>query len=383
MDCAHFSSLGNAGFLRDFNLRVEALRIPLSGSMSLTHACNIGCVHCYVGGKARHYAGRHQMSTDRVKAVLDEVAAEGCLYMLFTGGEPLLRKDFAALYTHARECGMLMTVFTNATLINEDTISLFRELPPQAIDISVYGATEETYEKISRVPGSFERCMTGIRLLHENRVPFTLKTVLMTLNEHEYHQIERLADDYGVRFRMDAGLFPRFDGDTEPLQYRVAPEVAVEKEFSNRRRARMWQKYVDERRDVPPSEKLYTCGSGVNTFHIDAAGRLQPCLMSVHHTYDLASGSFAEGWYEFIPQMREEEAPATGGGCGSCGSGGGCGDDDQNQAQDRLLSGYCPAFSRLENGDEAKRSVYLDEIGVERRHGLTALANESTNGAGR
>lgn len=376
MECVHNDALSTVEFLRQFNNRVSAQRIPMSGGIALTHACNVGCVHCYVGGKARYYAGRNELSTERILELLDEVTQAGCLYMLLTGGEAMLHKDFAQIYEHACLNGLLVTVFTNATMVTDEILELFQRYPPSNVDISVYGATQETYERITRVPGSFERCMSGIRRLSESGVNISLKTVVMTLNSHEYYQIEEIANDYGARFRSDAALFPRFNGDPSPLKYRIPPEQAVEFEFSDRQRALRWKKYADERQNLPITDKLYTCGSGQNTFHIDPCGKLQPCLMSVHQTYDLNTGTFAEGWASFVDTVREKRIPQDKqDGCGSrCGCGSTNSEERRTQSSEHVLSGFCPAFNQLETGSDSDNSEYIAQLGQQRSAALDKLA---------
>ncbi len=141
----------------DFGRRLVNLRVPISGTLELTHRCNLGCVHCYLGSRQdRQHSAEREMTTDEVLSVLDQVAAAGCLNLVLSGGEPLLRRDFAEIYRHARGLGLVVTVFSNATLVTEELVDLFRDYPPYAVDISVYGATPATYEKVTGVAGSFE-----------------------------------------------------------------------------------------------------------------------------------------------------------------------------------------------------------------------------------
>lgn len=293
----------------------------------------------------------YEMSTSQILSVLDAITDAGCLYLLITGGEPFLRKDFAEIYSHAKMNGLLVTVFTNGTLITESIVKLFEELPPRAVEISLYGATASTYEKITGVAGSFEKCMQGIRQLLGHKIHIKLKTILMTLNRHEFSSIQNMAKNFGVKFRFDAEIFPRFNGDKTPINLRVSPEEAVEKEFSNDARRLHWREYIERHQGLPASETLYTCGAGLTNFHIDPYGNLQPCLMTTHFTYNLLSGSFSKGWYDIMPYIREKKSRA---------------DSACNQCEKRVLCDFCPAFFYLENGAEDRYSPYLCEIGQHR-----------------
>jgi radical SAM protein with 4Fe4S-binding SPASM domain len=357
MECTQTEWLSNADYLRQFNRKVAELRIPLSGSIDLTHRCNLRCVHCYLGSRAGRDESDHQeLSTAKLLSIIDEITDAGCLNLLITGGEPLLRKDFGEVFRHAKRNGLLVTVFTNGTLITDEVLEIFSDLPPQQVEISLYGATAETYEKITGVAGSFERCLEGIHRLLACKLNVRLKTILMTLNRHEFFDIEKMARDFGVKFRFDAAIFPRFDGDKTPLQLRVPAKEAVEKELCDKDRLRQWRLFFERFQGVAPTDSLYECGAGMTTFHVDPYGTLQPCLMTTEPTYDLLNGSFLAGWRDVMPRIRQKR-PGSGYACNAC--------------EKKLLCGFCPAFFALENGAEDVRSEYLCAMGHLRFQAIT------------
>ena len=132
-----------------------------------------------------------------------EVTDAGCLWLLLTGGEPLLRRDFLDIYTYAKRKGLILTLFTNGTLITPRIADYLAEWRPFNIEITLYGATQETYERVTGIPGSYARCRRGIDLLLERKLPLNLKTMVMTLNHHELDQMKSLAASLGVQFRFD------------------------------------------------------------------------------------------------------------------------------------------------------------------------------------
>lgn len=350
MKCGETARLSAAEFLSEFNNRTEKLRIPLTGSIDLTNRCNLSCVHCYLG-EERYATDRGEMDTAKVLSVVDEITDAGCLNLLITGGEPLLRNDFFEIYRRAKESGLLITIFTNGTLITDSVVALFDDLPPHAVEISLYGASPATYERITGVKGSYDRCLRGIRTLVDHHISVSLKTILMTLNRREFHDIENIAEELGVKFRFDPSLFPRFDGDRSPVSLRVSPEEAVEKEFSDAGRAESWKKYFEKTRGSVWSDNLYHCGAGVTSFHIDSHGFLKPCLMSSRFSYDLSGGSFLNGWSDVVAGIAYSKAGST----FYC-----------NRCEKRFLCDFCPAFSMRENGAENIPSEYLCELGSRR-----------------
>ena len=349
---------GNKEYLAEFNRKIVQMRLPVTGSLELTSHCNLQCAHCYVGPRCHDRKhNRDEMKTSRILSILDEITEAGCLRFLITGGEPLLRKDFPEIYAHAKTNGLLLTVFTNGTVITESLAEFFEDLPPQAVEISLYGSTAETYEKITGVKGSYEQCINGIERLLNRNINVQLKTVLMSLNKHEFYAMETIARDYGVKFRFDAAIFPRFNGDKTPLDLRVQPREAVETEFSDTERSRHWKEYFEKTQRNAIPDTLYDCGAGISSFHIDSYGNLGPCLMTSSPKYDLEQGSFSEGWDYIIRTISEKKAGADFA-CRTC--------------HKRSLCGFCPAFFELENGTEQLHSEYLCAIGENRFQKLTS-----------
>lgn len=344
LDKGGFKGGSNEEYIQHFREKVAQQRIPLSCSIELTHRCNLRCVHCYLGPQSIHWKMReNELSTKKIISIIDEITEAGCLFLLITGGEPLLRKDFHEIYSHAKIKGLVITVFTNGTLITESTIELFKDLPPQTVEISLYGAAASTYEKITKVPGSFKKCLSGIKKLLDNKINVRLKTILMTLNTHEFFEIKKLAEEYGVKFRFDPAVSPCLNGDKSPLNFRVAPEDAVEKEFSDDTMIQRWEDYLNKYSGEAVTDTLYNCGAGINDFHIDPYGNLFPCLMMRDIKYNLLNGSFITGWNEVIPQIGEIKAGP---------------DFICNICEKRDVCGFCPPFFELENSADDIYSEY-------------------------
>jgi MoaA/NifB/PqqE/SkfB family radical SAM enzyme len=352
MACEQVEWVSNQEFLRRFQRKALAQRIPLSGSVDLTNRCNLRCVHCYIGNKGTGKANRKKgLNTSQWIGLIDDMADAGCLFLLMTGGEPLLRKDFAEIYSYAKHRGLLITVFTNGTLITDNILSLFDDLPPYSVEISLYGATEKTYESISGAVGSYEKCLKGIERLLDLKVNLKLKTVLLTLNSHELDSMEQMAKDRGVRFRFDAAIFPSLKGDKGPLRFRVDPKEAIEKEVADHKRLQQWREHFDRMQALPFSDNLFNCGAGLTAFHIDVYGRMKPCLMVQTLQHDLSQSTFSEAWDKVMPQIRTRKLD-PGNVCARC--------------EKSILCGYCPAFFHLENGTEDVRSEYLCALGQHR-----------------
>src|SRR5437667_7741880 len=175
---ASMETLSYSEFSRRVHREVNSARIPVNGTIELTNRCPLVCSHCYNNLPMNDAAARRaELSTEEHRRILDELGELGCLWLLYSGGEILARRDFLDIYAHAKRSGFLVTLFTNGILIDERMADRLADLPPFAIEITLYGRTRETYERLTRIPGSFDRCMRGVDLLLERNLPLKLKSV--------------------------------------------------------------------------------------------------------------------------------------------------------------------------------------------------------------
>ena len=238
-----------------------------------------------------------------LKRIIDEVTDAGCLWLLLTGGEPFLRRDLLDIYTYAKRKGFLLSLFTNGTLLTPPIADYLADWRPFNIEITLYGATQETYERVTGVPGSYTRCRRGIDLLMERNLPLGLKTMVMNINSHELECMKTFAANLGVKFRIDPIINPALDGSGRPIEFRLQPETIVAIGDSDPERSNLWRMQFREKKYIPFSDhRMYLCGAGKQGFHVDSHGRLCACISTRQPSYNLRNGSFQEGWDVFIPQ---------------------------------------------------------------------------------
>ena len=357
MDCGLDSAFGSSEYVAKVFQKACAERVPLCGSFDLTYRCNFRCVHCFAGHLVDQPASlAGELDTDRVVALLDEVAKAGCLTMLLSGGEPLLRPDFLDVYQAAKQAGLIVTVFTNASLVTDAHVEKFADLPPHAVEISVYGATKDTYERITGVQGSFERAHRGISLLLEGGINVVLKTMILRDNSDEVLLMEQWAEGLGVPFRLDPMITPRLDGDCRPLEQRVDPEMAVSIELASLSRRYEWTKFLRDqeasgRVPAAPAYKVYRCGAGLASFSIDPTGHVHPCVMSRGISADAGRMGFVAAWESVASEVDLATWEGVGG-CADCPS--------------IFFCGYCPGLFELEKTSAARPPEYACKVGESR-----------------
>jgi radical SAM protein with 4Fe4S-binding SPASM domain len=322
--------------------------LPLAGSIELTLNCNLRCRHCYI-----RYDGASdgEMDTEQAKTVLDKLAAAGVLYLLMTGGDVLVRRDFKELYLHAKRHGFLVTVYTNATLVTEELADFFVQYPPRRIEITIYGHSEETYNHVVHKPFAFDKFREGVGYLLERNLPVYFKTMVMKSNVHEFEEIRDWVEKELKRpFRFDAMINPRLNGDQDVLQERISPREFVRIQHSDPEEIDRFDRLRKMAEAAPPDGRLFKCGAGVRTFHVDPRGDMHPCMMWRTTPYSLLTGSI-EGWKKHVAELRQSESP-TDTGCRSC--------------SNRLACGNCAATSALESGTPGKNIDYYCAINKER-----------------
>ena len=135
----------------------------ISFDYEITARCNLKCRHCYINLPAGdRRAKERELSLAEIERIADEAVSLGAVWCLLSGGEPLLREDFREIYLMLKRKGLLLSIFTNATLITDEHVRLFKDYPPRGIEVTVYGATEATYEKVTRKSGSFRAFRKGL-----------------------------------------------------------------------------------------------------------------------------------------------------------------------------------------------------------------------------
>ncbi len=349
-------------FSKELHERQSGRRTPAQVSIEVTRRCPLECLHCYNNLPMGDQAARAQELTfEQHCKLLDDLVEAGSLWILYTGGEIFARPDFLKIYTEAKKRGFLITLFTNGTLITPKIADYLAEWRPFSIEITLYGGTRETYEALTRIPGSYDRCIRGIRLLLDRKLPLKLKTVPTRINKHEVYEMKRMAEeDFGVQFKFDPLINPRIDCSQSPLAVRLSAEEAVELDFLDRRREKEYRELVEKLLAAgPPSaeqaKNVYGCGGGSSSCAIDPAGRMSICLLSHQEGYDIRSGGFREGWEGPLQTIRNKpsKGPTI---CSRC--------------QLRPMCGMCPANGELENGDPEKPVEFLCQVAHLRMYAL-------------
>jgi len=349
---ADLEQLTYGAFSADLHQRQAGERVPLQVSIEVTRRCPLECLHCYNNLPMGDVdARKRELTKEEHFKVLDELVEMGCFWILYTGGEIFARKDFLDIYTYAKKKGFLITLFTNGTIVNEQIADYLVEWPPFAIEITLYGRTRETYEALTAIPGSYDRCVRGIQLLKKRGLPLKLKTVATSVNKHEVLAMREFADELGVEFKMDGQINPRIDCSQSPLAVRLTPEEVVALDMSAPKGVSAYRKLAKRDEENPATlsqvDTMYVCGGGMNSFAINAYGEVGICVISQQETFDIRSAGVKAVWENSLLQLRNRKRTRITK-CVEC--------------RIQSLCGMCPANGELENGDRASPVSFLCSV---------------------
>jgi radical SAM protein with 4Fe4S-binding SPASM domain len=327
-------------------------RQPAHGAFELTSRCNLSCRMCYV----RHAAGdMTQLALElRASAWLElarQAVDNGMVFLLLTGGEVFLRRDFFEIYEPLTRMGLVLALFTNGTLITKDIAARLAQAPPSRTEITLYGATAATYEAVTGRPGSFAACCVGIEALVSHRVPLGLKTTITRQNVSELEAMRQMAHNWGVPFSAAWMLSGRPDHTASEVEdCRLAAADCVTLEATDRASAHEWtEKALKE--SAAGSHTNFYCQAGKAAFVINPAGEMNACLVLNQPAARPLETGFAEAWKQV--QQYVDAAPEAASECCTC---------------DALAyCGRCPAWSMTETGTLTDPVPYLCEIAHARK----------------
>ncbi len=307
--------------------RAQQRSIPMDAVWELTRRCNLACQHCYI----RAEAAQDELSTAECLRILPQLAEAGTLYLVLTGGEPLLRPDFLEIASEARRLEFALRIFTNGTLVDEAAADRLAGLDPLSVEVSVLGAVPQTHDRLAGRPGAFRGAARALALLRERGVHTVAKTVVMDANAAEFDDWVEWARSAADRYSFDLLVIPDRTGGRAPLERRM-----TEAQLRRFYRAHMDGPLPEPAMGIPADGPM--CGAGRNTVAVASDGAVLPCIVYPEAAGSLREQSFAAIW-EGSPVLRRLRAIkwAHLRECATC--------------ADFYLCGRCPAVAGLEHGD--------------------------------
>ena len=281
-----------------------ALGLPIAGNFELTSNCNFNCKMCYVHSDAH----KESMSAEEWIELGRAARDAGMVFLLLTGGEPFLRPDFKQIYSALIDMGLLISINTNASLIDDDTFEFLVKHPPLRMNISLYACNNEVYEELCGKPAC-DIVKNNIRRLHEAGISVKINASITPYNASEIEAIYAFGKEVGVHVQATTYMYPpvRING----CSYGSSP-ARFDAEEAARRMLQCREQYLDPEQlkrsaaAVMPDDD--NCGSDVSegmrcragrtAFWVTWDGRMLPCGMFPHDGFKVREIGFSAAWEE-------------------------------------------------------------------------------------
>ncbi|TFG75057.1 MAG: radical SAM protein, partial [Chrysiogenales bacterium] len=307
-----------SSFFREFKIwdRLKEKPIPFSFDLEITARCNFNCRHCYINLPANDAeAMKNEISLTQIGNIADQAAAMGSLWCLITGGEPLLRADFQDIYLLLKKKGFLVSVYTNASIITDKHVSFFKKFPPRELEVTVYGVSQKTYERVTRRPDSYAAFRRGLDLLLKSGLKVRLKAMALRSNVAELPAIASFCRQYTKDyFRFDPLLHLRYDGNaTRNAEIRgerlSAAEIVAIEQGDDERAATLkknCRNLIFQEQEHYDCRHLFHCGAGKESFVVSPEGYFHLCSALRHPecVTDLKQTTLADSWNDLVPRVH-------------------------------------------------------------------------------
>lgn len=301
--------------------------MPLGGTMELLPLCNMDCKMCYVHQtKAQMESQGRMLTCDEWLAIAEDAKKNGVLYLLLTGGEPLIYPEFDRLYTSLAHMGFVLSINTNATLLDERWADLLGKYPCRRLNITLYGKDDETYGKLCGNKKGFSQVMRALELLQERKVKFRLTCSVTPYNFEQLPELFLIAEKLGVPLEPCSYMFPPFRRDDNAQTFvRLTPEEAAANYITTYvgkkdretlvQAAKNTLDKIGKQTDYSAVPGL-TCGAARTGFWINWKGEMLPCGMFTEPKMSLLENSFRECWSHIVRQTLKLKRCQE---CESCG----------------------------------------------------------------
>lgn len=311
--------------------KASRTKTPISGTFELSPLCNMDCKMCYIKMSKEKQESIARLRTKEEWIELAQKAKEkGMLFLLLTGGEPFLVKDFKELYIELHKMGFCISINSNGTMIDEDVIEWLKHYPPMRINMTLYGASNETYGRLCNNPKGFTQVTKAISLLKENNIQVKLNCSVTPYNKDDLKQMMDFAEEHDLVIQATSYMFPplrkdetkigqndRFNAEDAALyaSYISAYSNGFDrfKEYIESGQLALYD--ADDDCGVVEGDHM-RCRAGITSFWMTWEGKMLPCGMIPNGGLDPWEVGFDEAWENAKNIVSEITLPVKCAGCG-------------------------------------------------------------------
>lgn len=294
-------------------------RIPLSGTFELLPVCNMRCRMCYI---VHENIGANPLALKDVNwwdNLIDQAVEAGTLYLLLTGGEPFLYPGIRELLQRIDGKPVYTVINTNGTLLNRELVRWLADIRPSRLNISLYGASDETYGQLCGNPRGFTQVTNAFALLNEYHIPFRVHVTLTPYNFHDFQGMIDTANRYRAPMQMASYMFPPYRKDQglmknpgrfTPAEMARASFVVYQNTIKDPEARRIQLEGNCACFEKPELYSLYghremACRSGRSNYWVDWRGQLSGCGVYTGEKIDLHEVAFAQAWQRVVAATEE------------------------------------------------------------------------------
>jgi radical SAM protein with 4Fe4S-binding SPASM domain len=267
--------------------------VPLFATIELTLRCNLRCKHCYNFDRDRPLDPdqvARELTPPEIIQLIDDLATAGGLEISFSGGEALLHPHLEDFVRHARKHLFAVRIKSNGMLMQATRAERLAEAGVYAVDISLYGASALTHERLTAKVGSFDLTLAGIKAARDAGMRVSTSFCITRGNVDEIPEMIKLAEELGVTYTLDPQLTARYDGTTSSLDHRV-DAATLEALYRGPLREHLGGPACKPDRDM-------SCSCAQAVVGISATGEVYPCIGAPMPSGNLRDASFGEIWRE-------------------------------------------------------------------------------------
>ena len=330
-----------------FHSKGRKMGVPIAGNFELTARCNFNCPMCYVHMTEEQVAASGMELTAQQWLDLARQAKDrGMIFVLLTGGEPLMRKDFFEIYQGMKKMGLMISINTNGSMLSGEILEKFLEDPPCRFNISLYGGSNETYAMMCGRP-AYDQVKKNIRTLKAAGIDVSLNLSITPYNRQDLARIYADAEELDVNVRATSYMYPpiRLEDGSFGCGNRLGAEEAAkcavewdvlrfcEEEFALRAQNMANLVNTDQEGCPVESGEGIQCRAGSTSFWVTWDGRMLPCgMMTEPEVYPMQTG-FDAAWERLRAAAAAIRTPSQ---CVTCAS--------------REICGVCAAVCLAETG---------------------------------
>ena len=311
--------------------KASRTKTPISGTFELSPLCNMDCKMCYIKMSKEKQESIARLRTKEEWIELAQKAKKkGMLFLLLTGGEPFLVKDFKELYIELHKMGFCISINSNGTMIDEDVIEWLKHYPPMRINMTLYGASNETYGRLCNNPKGFMQVTKAISLLKENNIQVKLNCSVTPYNKDDLKQMMDFAEEHDLVIQATSYMFPPLRKDKTKIgqNNRFNAEDAAFygayisaysngfdrfKEYIESGQLALYD--ADDDCGVVEGDHM-RCRAGITSFWMTWEGKMLPCGMIPDEGKDPWEVGFDEAWENAKNIVSEITLPVKCAGCG-------------------------------------------------------------------